>query len=89
MFTFYMFSALPPPNLKEWAARAERCDNLSVPVKIAMVGKYTGLSDSYLSVLKVSIQSLYQSGLLKQTHIMHCNSLFLHFRRCKLEFYDS
>jgi len=45
-------SSLPPPDLKKWAARAERCDNLSIPVKIAMVGKYTGLADSYLSVLK-------------------------------------
>ncbi|KAG0579448.1 hypothetical protein KC19_4G099600 [Ceratodon purpureus] len=45
-------SSAPPPALESWAARAERCDNLSIPVKIAMVGKYTGLSDSYLSVLK-------------------------------------
>ena len=27
---------------------------LGVQVKIAMVGKYTGLSDAYLSVLKVN-----------------------------------
>ncbi|XP_024389982.1 uncharacterized protein [Physcomitrium patens] len=45
-------SSAPPPALDSWAARAERCDNLTIPVKIAMVGKYTGLSDSYLSVLK-------------------------------------
>ena len=31
---------------------AERWDALSAVVKIAMVGKYTGLSDAYLSVLK-------------------------------------
>ena len=31
---------------------AERWDGLSTVVSIAMVGKYTGLSDAYLSVLK-------------------------------------
>ncbi|XP_023517789.1 CTP synthase-like [Cucurbita pepo subsp. pepo] len=40
------------PALEEWTARAEICDSLHEPVRIAMVGKYTGLSDSYLSVLK-------------------------------------
>ncbi|CAL5410621.1 unnamed protein product [Camellia sinensis] len=40
------------PTLKEWTSRAELCDRLHEPVRIAMVGKYTGLSDSYLSVLK-------------------------------------
>ncbi|XP_042514226.1 CTP synthase-like [Macadamia integrifolia] len=40
------------PNLKEWTGRVERCNLLHEPVRIAMVGKYTGLSDSYLSVLK-------------------------------------
>lgn len=29
--------------------------SLSLQLKIAMVGKYTGLSDSYLSVIKVGI----------------------------------
>lgn len=40
------------PCLKKWTKRAEICDNLVTPVKIAMVGKYTGLCDAYLSVLK-------------------------------------
>ncbi|XP_047332502.1 CTP synthase 2-like [Impatiens glandulifera] len=40
------------PSMKEWTARAELCDRLNETVRIAMVGKYTGLSDSYLSVLK-------------------------------------
>ena len=36
-----------------WRTRlAEKWDSLSVIVRIAMVGKYTGLSDAYLSVLK-------------------------------------
>ena len=36
-----------------WRTRlAEKWDSLSAVVRIAMVGKYTGLSDAYLSVLK-------------------------------------
>jgi CTP synthase len=31
---------------------AIKVDNLSEPVRIAIVGKYTGLQDSYLSVIK-------------------------------------
>lgn len=31
---------------------AESIDGFTEPVRIALVGKYTGLSDSYLSVLK-------------------------------------
>ncbi|KAK9835134.1 hypothetical protein WJX81_000361 [Elliptochloris bilobata] len=40
-------------NLTGWRTTlAERWDGLAVSLKIAMVGKYTGLSDAYLSVLK-------------------------------------
>ncbi|CAN1169403.1 CTP synthase [Linum perenne] len=45
------------PELKEWTARAELCDALHEPVRIAMVGKYTGLSDAYLSVLKALLHA--------------------------------
>lgn len=47
-----LLSVARPPCLEKWTKRAEICDNLVTPVKIAMVGKYTGLSDAYLSVLK-------------------------------------
>ncbi|KAG0458118.1 hypothetical protein HPP92_023275 [Vanilla planifolia] len=40
------------PMLEEWTARAKICDTLHDLVRIAIVGKYAGLSDSYLSVLK-------------------------------------
>ncbi|GJN18372.1 hypothetical protein PR202_gb05527 [Eleusine coracana subsp. coracana] len=40
------------PKLDEWVARATIFDSLTDTVRIAMVGKYNGLSDSYLSVLK-------------------------------------
>ncbi|XWS62310.1 hypothetical protein CRYUN_Cryun06bG0000200 [Craigia yunnanensis] len=45
------------PSLKEWTTRAEICDRLHEPVRIAIVGKYTGLSDSYLSVLKALLHA--------------------------------
>eukprot|EP00891_Asterochloris_glomerata_P007873 jgi/Astpho2/7873/fgenesh1_pm.00117_%23_30_t len=43
----------PQLSLTQWRSQlAERWDNLEAQVTIAMVGKYTGLSDAYLSVLK-------------------------------------
>ncbi|KAJ9673151.1 hypothetical protein PVL29_026431 [Vitis rotundifolia] len=45
------------PDLKEWTIRTEVCDMLHNPVRIAMVGKYTGLSDAYLSVLKALLHA--------------------------------
>ncbi|KAG6675298.1 hypothetical protein I3843_15G089000 [Carya illinoinensis] len=45
------------PELKEWTARTKVFDELHDPVTIAMVGKYTGLSDSYLSVLKALLHA--------------------------------
>nr|XP_009393080.1 PREDICTED: CTP synthase-like [Musa acuminata subsp. malaccensis] len=45
------------PMLEEWMRRAEIYDTLQDPVRIAMVGKYTGLSDSYLSVLKALLHA--------------------------------
>ena len=40
------------PLLDDWRAMADKVDQLEEEVNIAMVGKYTGLSDSYLSVIK-------------------------------------
>ncbi|KAJ6720688.1 CTP SYNTHASE [Salix viminalis] len=45
------------PDLQEWTARTRVYDILHEPVRIAMVGKYTGLSDSYLSVLKALLHA--------------------------------
>ncbi|KAI7742096.1 LOW QUALITY PROTEIN: hypothetical protein M8C21_012352 [Ambrosia artemisiifolia] len=50
-------SEVRQPNLKEWTAMAKRCDMLHEPVRVAMVGKYTDLSDSYLSVLKALLHA--------------------------------
>lgn len=40
------------PDLARWTELATSVDTFDEEVKIAIVGKYTGLSDSYLSVLK-------------------------------------
>jgi len=42
----------PEPDLARWTELATSVDLFTEEVKIAIVGKYTGLSDSYLSVLK-------------------------------------
>ena len=48
------------PLLEDWIAMANTVDNLEEVIKIAMVGKYTGLSDSYLSVIKALQHSSYE-----------------------------
>ncbi|GAB2215837.1 hypothetical protein Droror1_Dr00020240 [Drosera rotundifolia] len=45
------------PELGEWTLMTKLADRLNIPVKVAMVGKYTGLSDSYLSVLKALLHA--------------------------------
>lgn len=52
-----LFSVVRKPALGEWTAMAQRCDMLIEPVRVAMVGKYTGLSDAYLSVLKALLHA--------------------------------
>ncbi|KAH9330115.1 hypothetical protein KI387_002223, partial [Taxus chinensis] len=47
-----LLSVARTPCLEEWTTRADLSDNLTTQVRIAMVGKYTGLSDAYLSVIK-------------------------------------
>ena len=39
-------------DLDGWAHRAHKWDNVTEPVNVAIVGKYVGLGDSYLSVTK-------------------------------------
>jgi len=47
------------PMLDDWKEMADKVDQLEEEVHIAMVGKYTGLSDSYLSVIKALQHSAY------------------------------
>lgn len=51
------------PNLKDWESLVEKIKAKRDPVKIALVGKYTGLDDSYLSVLEsLKIASYHQKA---------------------------
>ncbi|KAJ3687469.1 hypothetical protein LUZ61_016633 [Rhynchospora tenuis] len=52
-----LVSKATPPELTSWTEMAENYDNLSNSVKIALVGKYTGLTDSYLSVVKALLHA--------------------------------
>jgi len=48
--------------LEDWRAMANHVNSLEEEVHIAMVGKYTGLSDSYLSVTKALQHASYSVG---------------------------
>ncbi|KAK9136728.1 hypothetical protein Sjap_007322 [Stephania japonica] len=50
-------SIATPPALQEWTNRAETYDSLTNNVRIALVGKYIGLTDSYLSVIKALLHA--------------------------------
>jgi len=45
-------TAMPVESIPHWDLLATKVQRLTKRVKIAMVGKYTGLTDSYLSVIK-------------------------------------
>lgn len=40
------------PDMRKWSDMAHRLDGFDNVVKIALIGKYTGLQDAYLSVIK-------------------------------------
>jgi CTP synthase len=44
--------AMPTPQLDGWKELVDRVDSVTDPVNIVICGKYTGLSDSYLSVIR-------------------------------------
>ncbi|EEF47297.1 ctp synthase, putative [Ricinus communis] len=52
-----LHSIAMPPDLEDWTKMAETYDNLTNSVRIAMVGKYVGLTDSYLSVVKALLHA--------------------------------
>jgi len=54
---------LPPDCLPEWEKLATNVDSPKVQVTIGIVGKYTGLSDSYLSVTKALFHSAIRSDM--------------------------
>ncbi|KAK4273256.1 hypothetical protein QN277_021695 [Acacia crassicarpa] len=52
-----LISIAMPPDLRSWTKMAETYDNITDSVRIAMVGKYVGLTDSYLSVIKALLHA--------------------------------
>ena len=54
---------------------AENVDNLNEVVQIAMVGKYTGLSDSYLSVIKALQHSSFEVNRKLQINWIEAENL--------------
>ncbi|CAN6853872.1 unnamed protein product, partial [Brassica oleracea] len=59
-------SVATAPDLDSWTKMAETFDNLTDHVKIAMVGKYIGLTDSYLSVVKALLHACIACSLKPQ-----------------------
>jgi CTP synthase len=57
---------LAEPQLSSWKEMAQIVDNLSERVEIAIVGKYTGLQDCYLSLIK----ALKHSSILLKVDIV-------------------
>ncbi len=56
---------LPPADLHEWAAIVEANQNPTAEVNIAMVGKYMGLKDSYISL----VEALQHGGIHNRTRV--------------------
>jgi CTP synthase len=50
------------PDLEKWAGMAHAQDAFTQDVRIALVGKYTGMADAYLSVLKALKHAAIECG---------------------------
>jgi len=51
------------PKIKDWEKLVEKIKSKRNPIKIALVGKYTGLDDSYLSVIESLKIACYHQNL--------------------------
>ncbi len=76
------------PLLEDWIKMAETVDNLDEVVKIAMVGKYTGLSDSYLSVIKALQHSSFEVNRKLQINWIEAENLDEKVKRDDTEKYN-
>ena len=76
------------PLLEDWIKMAETVDNLDEVVKIAMVGKYTGLSDSYLSVIKALQHSSFEVNRKLQINWIEAENLDEKIKRDDAEKYN-
>ena len=54
---------MPGVSLIDWRVMADRTDSVTRKCKIAIVGKYTGLSDAYLSVVKGIKHAALEAGV--------------------------
>ena len=75
------------PLLDDWIKMAETVDNLEEVVKIAMVGKYTGLSDSYLSVIKALQHSSFEVNRKLEINWIEAENLDEKIKKESLEKY--
>ena len=76
------------PLLEDWIKMAETVDNLDEVVKIAMVGKYTGLSDSYLSVIKALQHSSFEVNRKLQINWIEAENLYEKVKQDDAEKYN-
>lgn len=60
---------------KDWEEMVVRFKNANVPLNIALVGKYTELPDSYLSVMNALKDSGYDSGYLTNIDLINSEEI--------------
>ncbi|KAI4374359.1 hypothetical protein MLD38_012364 [Melastoma candidum] len=70
-----LLSIAAPPDLGQWTKMAENFDNLKHSVTIAMVGKYVGLPDSYLSVVKALLHACIACSLKPSIDLIAASDL--------------
>ena len=76
------------PLFDSWKKMADHVDSLEKEVTIAMVGKYTGLSDSYLSVIKALQHSAFKVGSKMNICWVEAASLELESKENDSEMYE-
>ncbi len=76
------------PLFDSWKKMADHVDSLEKEVTIAMVGKYTGLSDSYLSVIKALQHSAFKVGAKMNICWVEAASLELESKENDSEMYE-
>lgn len=63
------------PKLKEWEGLVAKIKKERKPLNIALVGKYTGLEDAYLSVIESLKIACYHQGRQLTTHWIEATNL--------------
>lgn len=76
-------------SLADWKVVADRVDQLTEEVIIGIVGKYTGLQDSYLSVIKALKHASIEAGLHLVLEWIESGDLEANMRQQDAQRYDS